>query len=220
MATKNQVRLDYNPELVQGVAELDDKQVNNYQTTAQRLRSDLTYVVPKQWIHSEDVTVNGQKRKSNKIFAIGVDASGNAICVVTMSVNGLRARHYGKVKENPTLRISAVQNEDKLWRCAPGTAQEPVFAQGALPLTVTGKKAYINRNFAFNITGRHSCYGVNFTETAPNSGKYNIDRQTIDGADFVKLTSQTLNEYTEIDNVPTVDSTVIPGFDTYTNDLP
>jgi hypothetical protein len=120
MATKNQVRLDYNPALVQGVAELDDKQVNNYQTTAQRLRSDLTYVVPKQWIHSEDVTVNGQKRKSNKIFAIGVDASGNAICVVTMSVNGLRARHYGKVKENPTLRISAVQRrpaEDDILPC-------------------------------------------------------------------------------------------------------
>lgn len=220
MATKSQVRLDYNPALVQGIAELDDKQVQNYQTTAQRLRSDLTYVVPQQWVHSEDVVVNGVNRKSNKVFAIGVDAHGNAICVVTLSVNGLRARHYGKVKENPTLRISAVQNEDKLWRAAAGTSQEPVFAQGALPLTVKGKKAYINRNFAFNITGRHQCYGVNFTETAANSGKYNIDHQNIDGAEYVKLSQQTLNEYSEIDNVPGFDSGVIPGFDVYTNDLP
>ena len=50
MANKSQCRVDYNPQAISGIAELNDKQVESYQTTAQRLRSDLIYFVPKQWV--------------------------------------------------------------------------------------------------------------------------------------------------------------------------
>lgn len=219
MANKKQCRVDFNPAAISGIAELNEKQVQNYQTTAQRLRSDLTYFVPKQWVHDEKVTVNGREQKSNKIFAIGCDANGNPITAVTLSVNGLRNRHYGKVKENPGLRIAAIQNEDKLWRAAQGTQQESVFSQGALPLTVVGNKAYINRPFAFSIVGRNACYGVNFTEKT--TGKWDINHHNEDGKEYVTLSSQTLNEYAEVDNIPSVDvEACIDGFSTYTNDLP
>ena len=219
MANKSQCRVDYNPQAISGIAELNDKQVESYQTTAQRLRSDLIYFVPKQWVHDENVKVNGVDHKSNKIFAIGVDKDGNAITAVTLSVNGLRNRHYGKIKENPNLMIKAFQNDDKLWRAVAGTTQEPVFVQGALPLTVIGKKAYINRPFAFSITGRHQCFGVNFTESAP--GKWNINHHTVGTDEYVTLTSQTLNEYSEVDNVPNVDANAcIANFEAFTADLP
>lgn len=219
MANKITCRVDFDTNAIaEPVAKLNDKQVANYQTTAQRLRSDLTYVVPKQWVHSEKVTVNGRESKSNKIFAIGVDSNGNAITAVSLSVNGLRNRHYGKVKDNPALKIKAEQR-DGLWRAVQGTSQESVFSQGALPMTVIGDTAYINRNFAFKIVGRESCYGVNFTEQS--AGKWNINHHTENGVEYVTLSSSTLNEYAELDNIPSVDSNAcIPNFDTYTADLP
>lgn len=220
MATKSTIRIEFDKSMNLGIAELTDSQTRNYGRQSQRLRTDLTYVIMPQWVHSEKLAtpINGRD-KSNRIYAIGVDADGNAVQAISLSVNTLQARHFGLVKDNPALKISAIKNEDGLWRVGRGADQFSVFEVGSLPLTVVGKKAYISRPFAFKVTGRGNCYTISFTEKGAGSGKYDVDHYNEDGNEFVTLGASAMNKYVEVLNVPSVDWNGVIG-DDYTKDLP
>lgn len=219
MATVKAIRLDFDPSNVGEVATLTDSQVRNFSQQSQRLRQDLTYVICPQWVHEEKIQpVNGYD-KSNRIFALGVNEQGVPVMGVTLSVNGLRARHYGRIDQHPGLKIEAVINQDGLKRIGAGASQTNVFSSGALPIKVTtDKRAYITRPFAFRVNGMGQCYTVAFTETSKGSGKWNVNTYNEGGKEYVEFRPQSYNDYVEVDNVPVVSFDFVP--EKFRKDLP
>lgn len=217
MVGKSLCRIEFDKNALQGISTLNEKQIAALNQQSQRLRNDLTYVIVPQFVHSEKLPqpVNGNEF-SNRVFAIGVNAEGQAIQAVTLSVNGLRARHYGVIAENPNLRVSAVKNDAGLMRAERGTTQYSVFANGALPIVTAGDKAYISRPFAFKVTGRNACYNASFKQVKEG---YDMETYNEDGKDYIKFTPVTMNKYEEVDNVPAVDTNGIID-EIYTKDLP
>ena len=219
MAVQKSIRLDFDPSKVGEIATFTDTQLRNLNSQSQRLRQDLVYVICPQWVHVEKLAtpVNGYDT-SNRIFALGVNEQGVPVAGVTLSVNGLRATHYGVIKDNPGMKIEAAPNTQGLMR-AVGGSQTRVFSLGALPIKTTAdKRAYITRPFAFRIAGNNECYAVSFTETAKGSGKWNIDTVNVGGTDYVKFRPQRYNDYQEVDNVPVVSFDFVP--DKFKKDLP
>ena len=217
MVGKSICRIEYDKNAIQGISTLNDKQIAALNQQSQRLRNDLTYVVVPQFVHSEKLPqpINGNEF-SNRIFVIGVNAEGDAIQALTLSVNGLRARHYGVIKDNPNFKVSAIKNESGLMRAERGTTQFSVFANGALPIVTAGDKAYISRPFAFKVVGRDACYNVSFKQV---KNGYDMETFNEDGKDYVKFTPVTMNKYEEVDNVPEVDTNGIID-EMYTANLP
>ena len=195
---------EFDSSLVGGVSQFEQNQIDNFNfQQSARLRQDLTYVVAPQWVHDEKLArpINGNDR-SRKIFAVGVDANGNPVQMVSLSVNGLRLRHYGKVNDNPTLKIKAAANEQKLFR-AVDAIQTSVFKEGNLPIATSDKKAYIKRDFAFKVNDRYAVF-VPDGFTKKGNG-YDMDHYQEDGKEYVKLGKQTVNEYSEVLGAPVVD---------------
>lgn len=195
---------EYDPEAINGVAEMTESQLRSIQNqNSARLRKDLTYVIAPQWVHNEKLAtaINGNDI-SKKIFAVGVDAEGTPVQIVSLSVNGLRQRHYGLVSANPTLKVVAEKNADGLYRPV-GATTYSVFSEGALPIRINGKQAYISRPFAFKVNSRGQVFVVNeFKKVAKG---YDMAHFTEDGKEYLKLGYQTVNDYAEVMKVPEVD---------------
>lgn len=217
MVGKSMCRIEFDKKAVQGISTLNEKQIASLNQRSQLLRKDLTYVIVPQYVHSEKLPqpINGNEF-SNRIFAIGVNEAGDAVQAITLSINGLRARHYGMIAENPNLRVSAVKNDAGLMRAERGAQIFSVFETGSLPIVTAGEKAYISRPFAFKVTGRGQCYNVSFKET---KNGYDMETFQEDGKSYVKFTPVTLNKYAEVDSVPEVDTNGIID-EVYTKDLP
>lgn len=204
--------IDFDEKSVKGKAQLTDKQVESFKYgNSQRLRKDLVYVVPKQWIHSEEMEVNGVKRLSPKVFCVGYDADGTAQVVTSISVNTLRARHLGKVADG-ILEIQLKKDDKGLLRAAERQQQYPVMVSGNLPLKVDGKEAYTTRDFAFKVNDRYPVFNFKFAETSKGSGKWNVLAK--EGTSIADLDTPTVNEYEET-GIVSDDTSLIPNFSDY-----
>lgn len=203
MADKRQVRIEFNAAALHGKAEFNAKQLANLEYTgAIRLNPDLLYVIPKQWVHSENLLrpING-KDKSNKVFVLGFKDE-HLETVFSLALNGLNQQFYGTVRENPKMLISAVQNGDNLYRAIAGTSQISVWTKGGLPVYVQGSNAYIPYDVAFRLVGREAVWTGKFKETKTGSGKWNMLVKTIDGDTFLDLGIQSMNMYATELEVP------------------
>lgn len=217
MVGKSLLRIEFDKKAVQGISTLDEKQIANINQQSQRLRNDLTYVIVPQYVHKEKLPqpINGNEF-SNRVFAIGVNADGQGIHAVTLSVNGLRTRHFGVIAENLNLKVRAYKNAKGLMRPDPSVVQFSVFTYGELPLITTRDHAFISRPFAFKVVGRGQCYNVSFKQV---KNGYDMETFQEEGKDYIKLVPVTLNKYEEVDNVPEVDTFGIID-EIYTSNLP
>lgn len=185
-----------------GIATLTDTQIENLNRVSTRLSLDLIYVIPRQWVHSEKLNtpINGNDR-SNKVFAFGFTESGDLKEVVTLSINGLRDRHYGVIKDTPNLKLPVVKNDNGLWRLEPGTSSFSVFSDGSsVPFKTEGNKVYVSEDFSFKVLSRNNCYAVTFQRTAPNANTWDIIHVTDDGNEIAKLSSRAYNDYVKVPN--------------------
>lgn len=204
--------IDFDEKSVKGKAQLTDKQVESFNYgNSQRLRKDLVYVVPKQWIHSEEMMVQGVTRLSPKVFCVGYSADGTAQVVTSVSINTLRARHLGKVADG-ILEIQLKKNDAGLLRAAEKQQQFPVMVSGNLPLQVEGNGAFVKRDFAFKVNDRYPVFNFKFKETAKGSGKWNILAK--EGTAIADLDTPTVNEYEET-GIVSDDTSLIPNFSDY-----
>lgn len=205
--------IDFDEKSIKGKAVLTEKQITslNY-GNSQRLRKDLVYVVPKQWIHSEEMVINDVTHLSPKVFCVGYDDKGTAQVVTSISVNTLRARHLGKVSDG-ILEIHLKKDDKGLLRAAEKQQQYPVMVSGNLPLKVEGKEAYTTRDFAFKVNDRYPVFNFKFAETAKGSGKWNVLAK--EGTSIADLDTPTVNEYEET-GVVSDDTSLIPNFSDYT----
>jgi hypothetical protein len=211
------IRTEYEPKDVLGVAELDENQVRNlsFNTQSSRLRKDLTYVIPAQKVHNENVQVNNETRKSLRVFCIGVNDKDEVQVRTSISINTLRQRHYGFVAEGKKL-IPAEKNQEGLWRIQSGIRQQSVFANGGLPLVIEGKLGLIKRPMAFRVLDRTEVYQPQFKETAAGSRKFNVVTFHEDGKDYADMAKNPVNIYNEVLEVPKVDAkAVIENFSEY-----
>lgn len=199
MATKNQVRIEFNEELILGTAEFEDKQLENLQYASNvRLRSDYTYVIRRQWVHNEKLLkpVNGND-KSKKLFIIGINKATNAVeTVLTLSLNSLLQQFYDIVRDNPGMRISAVKNDQQLWRAISGTTQVSVWKKGNLPTRSEKKKVYIPYDIAFELAERTAVYTGKMIK---KSGGWDMLTKVIDGNTYLDLGVQNMNLFTEVE---------------------
>ncbi len=208
------IAYDFDKESVAGKATFEGKKLEalNY-GNSQRLRRDLTYVVPKQWVHAEKVIIDGEEKTSPKVFAIGYDDTDSPVVVTSVSINTLRARHLGKALDGaPTIKLV---KKDGLLRAATQPQQYPVMVSGNLPIQVVGNEAKVARDFAFKVTDRYTVYNFKFKETSEGSGKWNILAKA--GTDIADLEPRVVNEYSETDVVSS-DTCPIPNFAEYACD--
>lgn len=207
---------DYDASSIVGRASFTERQIQNLQFNAQRLRKDLTYVIPRQWVHDETTGINGGPVYSHKIFAVGYNGENEPEIVTTISINTLRARHLGKCSEGDLI-INVAPSKEKggLLRAINAPKQQSVFVSGSLPVKVEGKDAYIPRDFGFQIIGRECVYQLQVVEHAPGSGKWDV--LTKKGTDIADLAVSTVNEYSEC-GVVSSDTSMISGFSEYALD--
>lgn len=224
MATKSQVRIEYDPEQVVGKAEFDAKQQENLQYSGTvRLRTDLTYVILKQWVHSANLLrpIKGND-KSKKLFILGLNKATHKVeTVLTLSMNGFLQQFYDYVKENPELLITAVKNSDQLWRAISGTVQTSVWMKGGLPIRTKDKNAYIPYDIAFELVGRESVYTG---QLVPKAGKWDMMTRTIEGRTYLDLAKQNMNLFSEVElpefDIEEVGEKVLSQIQSYQEGLP
>lgn len=204
MATKNQVRVEFDEKLILGTAEFEDKQLENIQYAGNvRLRSDYRYVIRRQWVHSQKLLkpVNGND-KSKKIFVIGINKeSGRVETVLTLALNQLLQQFYDLVKDNPDMRITAVKNKDGLWRAISGTSQVSVWKKGGLPTRTVEKKVYIPYDIAFELAERAAVYTGKMFKKGEG---WDMMTKVIDSSTYLDLGVQNMNLFNEIE-VPEFD---------------
>lgn len=196
MANKSQVRIEFDAGSLRGKAEFSAKQLTNLEYTGSiRLRPDLIYVIPRQWVHKAQLlrTING-KDTSNKVFIIGFNKDRQVETVFTMALNGLTQQFYGLLEDFPTLLISAVKNADNLYRAVAGTSQTSVWLKGGLPIRTKGSNAYIPYDVAFSLSGRKSVWCGKFKEESP--GRWNMLTKYVNDDLFLDLGIQSMNLYT------------------------
>lgn len=210
------ISVDYDKSSVRGISMLDDRAKQNLTYgNSSRLRKDLTYFIPRQWVHDEEITTSNGKQISKKVFVLGVTEDNQVASVTTLSINGLRARHYGKVSENPNLRITCHQNDEHLWR-ADENARVGVFEDGNFQLSVEGDRAAVKKPQAFKVVDRADVYQLGFTQTAEGSGKWNVNVAQVDGKTIADLAKATMNFYKAVLEIPEVDAeSCIDDYETY-----
>lgn len=207
----NKVVIDFDKKSVAGKATFEGKKLESLNFgNSQRLRQDLTYVIPAQYVHAEKMQINGVNRVAPKVFAVGYDDKGEAQVITTLSINTLRARHLGKVIDGaPSIKLV---RKDGLYRAETAPKQTSVFISGSLPIQTEGNEAKVPRNFGFKVNDRYQVYNFKFAETSTGSGKWNIVAK--EGTDIADLDPQTVNEYVET-GVVSADTAMIPDFDAY-----
>ena len=215
MVGKSICRIEFDKKAVQGISTFEEKQIENQNQQSQRLRTDLTYVIAPQFVHKEKLErpINGHEF-SNRVFVFGVNAEGQAISLITLSVNGLRAHHFGAIAERPYLKVRAFKNIKGLMRPDSDAAQFSVFVNGVLPIVFEGDKAYISRPFAFKVIDRRQCYNVSFKRV---KNGYDMETYQEDGKNYIKFVPVTMNSYAVVD-VPEIDTSLIDKL--YTTGLP
>ena len=213
---KIMISVDYDKSSIKGISQLDDraKQALTFGNSS-RLRKDLTYFIPRQWVHDEEINTQDGKRISKKVFVLGITDDNQVASVTTLSINGLRARHYGKVADNPNFYITCHQNDDKLWR-ADENAKESVYVDGNFQLHVEGDRAAVTKPQAFKVVDRADVYQLGFTQTAPNSGKWNVNVAKVGEQVVADLAKATVNFYKAILEIPEVEAAdCIDDYETY-----
>lgn len=201
------VRVDYDSRKISGVAQLNDKQIAslNYIQNSARLRKDLTYVIPAQKAHIGKVRVDGEDCDSVRVFAIGIDKNNKALLSTTLSVNTLRAFHYGFVNDGP-LHIEATLNAEGLVRIPKYINSKSVWVKGSSHIVVDGRLAIVPRPFAFRVIDRTDVYQPQFKEAYHGPGIYNYLTMVDDeGKNIVVFKKVTVNIYEEVFDVPEVD---------------
>ena len=129
-----QARVEYDATAIVGVSTFTATQLRAIMFEGgTRLRQDLTYVIPRQWVHDEKLkqAFNGYDR-SRKVFVIGINDEGQCVTSLTLGVSGLRSSYYGEATEQ--LTISAVKNAVGLYRAISGTELISVFDKGNFKL--------------------------------------------------------------------------------------
>ena len=207
----NKIVIDFDKESVAGKATFEGNKLKSLNFgNSQRLRQDLTYVIPAQYVHAEKARINDVDRIVPKVFAVGYDDKGEAQVITTVSINTLRARHLGKVIDGaPSIKLV---RKDGVYRAENTPKQTSVFVSGGLPIQTEGNEAKISRNFGFKVNDRYQVYNFKFAETSTGSGKWNIVAK--EGTDIADLDPQTVNEYVET-GVVSADTAMIPDFDAY-----
>lgn len=190
--------VDYDESLVGDIATLSDSTIRSLEnSTSVRLRRDLTYVVIPQWVH--DYTLKrpiGDAKVSKKVFVFGLNDKNEIENVLTLSVNGLRQSHYGRVSDNPKLAIAS-EVRDGLNRATSGTSMSSVFKDGALPLRKNdAKQGYIDRPFAFKVIDRDEFFVTGQMKKVATG--WDMPTETVDGKSYIKIVPQTLNIYQEV----------------------
>lgn len=201
-----QARVEYDATAIVGVSTFTAAQLRAIMFEgATRLRNDLTYVIPRQWVHDEKLkqTFNGYDT-SRKVFVIGINNEGQCVTVLTLGVSGLRSSNYGEATDK--LLISAVKNAAGLHRAISGTELISVFEKGHFTLKGedTGK-AYVAEDFAFKVVGRHQVYVGKFKAIGRgDSLKWDMLTQKVDGQEYLDLGITSMNRYEQQDVVPEI----------------
>lgn len=201
---KKGIKVEYDAKSVTGVATLTDSQLAGFtNSNSVRLRDDLVYFIPKQKAHGENITVRGRKMTSNKVFAFGCiyDKEANTltpVSVTSLSINGLRQRHYGLVSAGP-VKAEAEQREG-LWRMKDSLPQTSVFAKGGLNVHIEGKNAVVDPCY-FTVIDRQNCHTIGMTE---KDGKYDFNTKEEGGKHYIEFQSTPLNVYQEELGMPEI----------------
>lgn len=208
-----QARVEYDVTAIAGVSTFSAAQLRSIMFEGgTRLRQDLTYVIPRQWVHDEKLkqSFNGYDT-SRKVFVIGINDEGQCVSVLTLGVSGLRSSYYGEATEQ--IRISAVKNAAGLHRAISGTELISVFDKGNFKLTgEESGKAYVAENFAFKVTGRHQVLVGKFKSIGRgDSLKWDMLTKTIDGSDYLDLGFTSMNRYEQQDIVPEINWDQVPN---------
>ena len=212
-----QARVEYDATVIVGVSKFTAAQLRSIMFEgATRLRTDLTYVIPKQWVHDEKLkqSFNGYDT-SRKVFVIGLNDEGQCVTVLTLGVSGLRSSYYGEATEQ--IMISAVKNAAGLHRAISGTELISVFDKGNFKLTgEESGKAFVAKDFAFKMTGRHQVLIGKFKAIGRGDNvKWDMITKSIDGSDYLDLGFTSMNRYEQLDVVPEINWDQVPD-DTHT----
>lgn len=199
---KEQVKIEYSTESVQGISVFTTKQIESLTFAAGivRLREDLVYVIPRQWIHNEKLTRAFRGHEfSKKVFLLGVDPeSGSVATVSTLSINSLQSSYYGDVEEWPNLKISAIFRNG-VYRAPQGTSMHSVFDNGGVTFLDKDNHAYVAHEMAFKVGKRHSVWVTELNNTGTPENPI-WDMSTISDGDskYLKLVQTTMNRFTEV----------------------
>lgn len=194
------IKAEYDAKTIGEVSVLTQAQINGLNSNSVRLRNDLVYVVPRQKVHSEKISVRGTERNSNKVFAFGCVYDPEAktltpVTVTTLSINGLRQRHYGFVENGPVKALA--EQRDGLWRMKAGQGldQISVFKNGGVTVHIDGTTATVEPiNFA--VVDRKPCHTIGMTENA--DGKYDFNHKKDGKDDVIEFQATDLNVYEEV----------------------
>ena len=149
-------------------ARFSEKEIEslNY-TSSPEILTGVTYIAPKQFIHVEEININGRKVRTNKIFLIAV-RDGVAESVVSVSLSALRRMHLGEVTEEE-LKIPA---EIRSGRYMPvkGTQYYSAWEEGGLCLRGESTEGWVAKDTAFTVSKRHIVW-----ETTPIDTKNGLN---------------------------------------------
>ena len=204
--------VDYDKSAVRGISTIENNAQRNTNNSA-RLRKDLTYFIPRQWVHDEEIMTSNGKKISKKVFVIGVTDDNQVASVTTLSVNSFR-NHYGKGCDKPNLRIPCHRNGYGLWR-ADENAHEGVFLDGGSLIVLKKINGLMCKPIAFKLVSRCDVYRLNFEETSMGSGKWNVKTFQIDGNTFADLQKVMVNLYEEVFKLPEIEVASVIDDNTY-----
>lgn len=197
-----EIKREYSQDNLKGKAVLTESQIRSWSFTPQtRIRPDLIYAIPPQWVISEKLpkAFNGVEY-GKKVFAFGINDKNEVEVITTISVSGLKSTHYGLVQDNPKLLIAAVLNTDKVYRAISGTPTYSVFEnEGSFDVKVDGTAAYVPNLFVFRKKGKGAQAWVSAGKRT-NTGKWEMDTMVIDGQRYLQLYSSYTPNYEILDD--------------------
>lgn len=194
---------EYDSTAIKGKATLTESQINSLTFSPSiRVREDLIYVIPEQWVFDEKLPqrFNGYDT-SKKVFAFGINSAGEAVCATTLSISGLRFTHYGLVSDNKNPLISALENTNKVFRAISGTPTYSIFRDGKTFMPkVDGSNAYIDKPFVFRKAGKGQQCWVAAGKRLKN-GQWQMDTKVVDGMTYLSLYTSWAADYEVLDKV-------------------
>lgn len=211
------VQIDFTEKNVLGEATgLNDRQVNNLNmgSNSPRLDKKLTYYIPKQKLHLEKWSDAADAQPSIKVFAIGIDESGEAKVVTSLSINTLRARYLGEAKDE--LKLGTNVNEDGLVRFDPQPAQYSVWEdEFRIPVAAVDKTGLFKEDVFFKVTMRHQVSVPAFEKAGKIvNGREAYNIKVYENTNIAALDVTPVWSYVQVDGKP-VDTSCIPGFEKY-----
>lgn len=218
MAKEVKIAIEFTQDNVLGVADgLSDRQVTNLNigSNSVRLNKDLVYYIPKQKIHLEKWSDDTAANPALKVFAIGINADGEATCVTSLSVNTLRARYL--CEANEPQHFETTVNADGLVRFAPQPVQYSVWAdEFRIPVKAENKQGLFTEPVFFKVSDRHNVLVPAFVKDAKIkvNGRDGYHIRTYKDSNIAALDNTVVWLYTKVEGTE-VDTSCIPGFEKY-----